>query len=162
MLYCPVFQFVLVYTAASRRTIFCLITSFWLGFTGGQSWSFILDKTEYNLHPRDSILMAMISPLLRKRSAKMSASGELRRYCCPPWEKAVVAQGLLGDLAWCLWREQVSKGSHSCFTGSRPALPVQPGSAVEWRTVWSHCCLSRGSYALPWLFCWWRDKSLWS
>ena len=131
-------------------------------FAGGQSWSFILDKTEYNLHPKDSILTAMIYPLLRNRSAKTSAFGELRRYSCPPWDKAVVAQGLLGGLVWCLWGEQVSKGSHSCFTGSPPALPFQPGCAVECCTVWSQCHLLCGNYAFSGPFSRWQDKSHWS
>lgn len=126
----PVPQLLLVYTATSTKTIFCLIKSFWLGFAGRQSWSFILDKTEYNLHPKDPILPAVISLLLRKRPAKTSAFGEVRRYLCPPWDKAVVLQELLGDLGWYLQREQVSKGDAAALLEAH--LPSQFNLVLLW------------------------------
>lgn len=111
-------RFLLTYTVASTRNIFCLIKSFWLCFDGRPSWPFVLDEIEYNLHPKDPDLTTLIPPTLRKKFVKILC--RTGKFICPARWAAGCCSVPWGVLPW---RELATKGAYSCLYWKPPCPP---------------------------------------
>lgn len=135
------FLFLLIYIVASTRNIFCLIKSFWLGFAGRPSWPSVLDKFKCNLHPRDPNLTALIPLMLRNKFVKVLH--RTRKFMPSEMGAAVYCAVFCYGESWLPW------GPTAALTGSPLAHPVQPGSTVQWWTLWSYCHLSVRKLCFP-------------